>query len=142
MTREPDTPISLYASEGELVGRSVAKAARPELSLIEFAKRCTRVRCGMLAWMLEAAVYSLLIVFPLIGVLARRWPVVVLPLAGWPIFYIGLTKGWWLDGTGDGWQINALFFTLFGTASTAAAVGLARALKPPKMHALRFAKSS
>ncbi|MBA2641837.1 MAG: cupin domain-containing protein [Actinobacteria bacterium] len=30
------TPIALRAGEGELVGKSVVKAARPELSLIEF----------------------------------------------------------------------------------------------------------
>ena len=30
------TPIALRAGEGELVGTSVVKAARPELSLIEF----------------------------------------------------------------------------------------------------------
>lgn len=34
MTR--DAPVSLHAGEGELVGTSRVKAARPELSLIEF----------------------------------------------------------------------------------------------------------
>jgi len=33
---ERSTPIALPAGEGELVGTSVVKAARPELSLIEF----------------------------------------------------------------------------------------------------------
>jgi hypothetical protein len=93
--------------------------------------------------MLEAVVYGLLIAFPLVGVLARRWFVVVLPLVGWPLFYLGLNKGWWLYGTGDGWQSAAWFFTFFGSASTALAVLVARILKPPpKAHRLRFAKSS
>ncbi len=34
--QEQSTPIALPAGEGELVGTSVVKAARPELSLIEF----------------------------------------------------------------------------------------------------------
>ncbi|MBA3433638.1 MAG: cupin domain-containing protein [Actinobacteria bacterium] len=36
---EPDTPITLPVGEGELVGESVVKADRPELSLIDFAIR-------------------------------------------------------------------------------------------------------
>jgi quercetin dioxygenase-like cupin family protein len=36
VTWETDAPIVLHAGEGELVGRSVVKSARPELSLIEF----------------------------------------------------------------------------------------------------------
>ena len=34
--REHDTPIALPACGGELIGASVVKAARPEVSLIEF----------------------------------------------------------------------------------------------------------
>jgi hypothetical protein len=37
----------------------------------------------------EAAVVGLLIAFPLLGILTRRWLAVVLPLIGWPIFYMG-----------------------------------------------------
>lgn len=85
--------------------------------------------------MVEAVVYGLLIVFPLIGVVARRWLVVALPLVGWPIFYVGLNRGWWLYGTGDGWEIAARFFTVFGVVSTAFAVWIAR-------HRLRFVKTS
>ena len=33
---EPDAPIVLHAGEGEHVGTNVIKAARPELSLLEF----------------------------------------------------------------------------------------------------------
>jgi hypothetical protein len=78
----------------------------------------------------EALVVTLLIAFPVVGALARRWLVVALPLVAWPIFYLGLNKGWWLYGTGDGWQYAARFFTLFGVATTALAVGIARSLKP------------
>jgi len=95
--------------------------------------------------MLEVAVLGLLIAFPLLGVLTRRWPVVVLPLVGWPIFYAGLNRGWWLYGTGDGWQSVRTYLTVIGVASTAFAVLVARSLKPPSKRwrfANRFANLS
>lgn len=81
--------------------------------------------------MLEAAVFALLIAFPLVGALARRWVSVIAPLMGWPIFYLGMNKGWWLYGTGDGWQTIATTMTFVGIAATALAVAGARALRPP-----------
>jgi hypothetical protein len=93
--------------------------------------------------MLEAVVFGLFFAFPLIGVFARRWIAIALPLVAWPIFYLGLYKGWWLYGVGDGWQFVAFFFTLLGVASTALAVEFGRSLKrPPKKHLLRFVKPS
>jgi hypothetical protein len=80
---------------------------------------------------MEATVYSLLIAFPLLGVLTRRWLTVVLPAFAWPIFYEGLNSGWWFDGTGDGWQIIRTSLTIVGVVSTALAVLAARRLKPP-----------
>lgn len=89
--------------------------------------------------MLEAAVFGLLVVFPLVAILTRRWLVVVLPLVGWPIFYLGLDRGWWLYGTGDGWQSARTYFTVIGVASTALAVLIGRSLKPPPRRR-RFVK--
>ncbi len=90
----------------------------------------------------ELVLACLFTAFPLIGVLARRWVVVALPLVAWPIFYLGLNKGWWLYGVGDGWQYVAWFFTLLGVASTALAVEFGRTLKPPAKTHLRFVKPS
>ncbi len=95
--------------------------------------------------MLEAAAVGLLIVFPLLGILTRRWLVVVLPLVVWPIFYAGLNRGWWLNGTGDGWQVACASFTVIGVISTAFAVLIARSLKSPAKRgrfANRFVKPS
>lgn len=39
---------------------------------------------------LEATVYALIVAFPLLGALSRRWLTVALPAVGWPIFYEGL----------------------------------------------------
>ena len=72
--------------------------------------------------MTDAAFVALLIVFPLVGIAARRWLALVLPALGWPLFYVGLTQRWWGDGTGDGWQYAALLLTALGVFSTGLAV--------------------
>ena len=91
----------------------------------------------------EAVVYGLLIVFPVIAALWRRWVAVALPAVAWPIFYVGLNRGWWLYGTGDGWEYAARFFTVAGITSTAVTVAMARNLKPPQpTRRFRLAKRS
>jgi hypothetical protein len=65
----------------------------------------------------------LLIVPALLGLLSRRWVVVVVPLLAWPIYYIGLNRRWWgANGTGDGWQWVAVLVTFVGALTTVAAV--------------------
>ena len=73
-------------------------------------------------------VTTLLIAFPLIGIVARSWVAVSLPLIGWPLYYLGLNDGWWGSGTGDGWQFVAVGLTLVGVASTAMAVAAGKLL--------------
>jgi hypothetical protein len=95
--------------------------------------------------MFDAAVYGLAIAFPLIGALTRRWLAVAFPLLGWPLFYVGLNRGWWFYGTGDGWQRIAVVLTLAGVVTTALAVGVAknvRARPPTDGLRARFAKPS
>jgi len=81
--------------------------------------------------MLETTVLALLLAFPVVGVLTRRWLVVLLPLIAWPVFYAGLDRGWWLDGTGDGWQFALISLTLIGATTTAGAILITRALRRP-----------
>lgn len=76
----------------------------------------------------EVVVATLLAGFPLVGLSTRRWSALLLPLAGWPFFYVGLDIGWWLDGTGDGWEQAALIFTAVGLCTTALAVAVGRRL--------------
>jgi hypothetical protein len=73
-------------------------------------------------------VLGLLVVFPALGMLTRRWLVVVLPLVAWPLFYEGVHRGWYLYGTGDGWREARASLTLIGVATTALAVLVARRL--------------
>jgi hypothetical protein len=82
----------------------------------------------------EAGFIVLLLAFPLIGAAVRRWFVVLLPMVGWPLFYVGLAGEWWGYGVGDGWQFVAVLFTAIGTAATALAVLLGRTVKEPSHH--------
>jgi hypothetical protein len=80
---------------------------------------------------------ALLIGFPTLGLLTRRWIAVLLPIFAWPTYYIGLNQEWWgLNGTGDGWQYLAVIFTAFGAVTTAPAVVLGQ------HFASRFARPS
>jgi hypothetical protein len=80
----------------------------------------------------EVAVIGLLIAFPLVGLIARQWLVIVLPLVGWPLFYFGLNKSWWGYGMGDGWQYAAALLTAIGIVTTAVAVALGRGGGPSR----------
>jgi hypothetical protein len=71
---------------------------------------------------------ALLLVFPLVGLLTCSWISVLAPLVGWPCFYVGLHRGWWGDGTGDGWQVLLIALTVVGAATTVAGVAVGRSL--------------
>jgi hypothetical protein len=75
----------------------------------------------------EAAFVVLVIAFPLLGGAMRRWLALLLPVIGWPLFYVGLDRGWLGHGTGDGWQYLAVLMTTIGVVTTALAVALSRA---------------
>jgi hypothetical protein len=83
--------------------------------------------------MAEGVFVALLILFPLIGGVARSWFAVLLPTIAWPLFYLGLNQAWWGDGTGDGWQYAALLVSAVGVLSTGLAVIAARARRRPAL---------
>jgi hypothetical protein len=67
----------------------------------------------------------LLVALPLLGLLLRRWSLLVMPLIAWPIYGIGRNQRWWgCCGTGEFWEIGVLGLALFGVLTTAAAVWL------------------
>jgi hypothetical protein len=74
----------------------------------------------------EVAVVGLMIAFPVLGLLVGRWTALAFPLVGWPLYFLGLTEGWWGYGVGDGWQYGAVMLTAVGVVTTAVAVALAR----------------
>jgi hypothetical protein len=78
---------------------------------------------------LAVVVAILLVGFPAAGFLSGRRAALALPVAGWPLFYVGLNRGWWLDGTGDGWERAAAGLTFVGVSTTAIAVAAGRALR-------------
>ena len=83
---------------------------------------------------MEGVVIALLIGCPLLGLVTRRWFALIFPILGWPLFYAGLVRGWWGDGTGDAWQFVAVVLTVAGVGSTALVISVARAFRPPHSH--------
>jgi hypothetical protein len=79
----------------------------------------------------------LLFALPLLGLVLHRWSAILLPLLAWPTYYIGRNQGWWgCCGTGDGWEVAAIWLTVLGVITTAGAVWLG------KIFATRFARPS
>jgi hypothetical protein len=94
--------------------------------------------------MLDAVGVGLLLLFPLIGAITRRWLAVALPLVAWPLFYAGLSRGWWLHELDTEWEIARTVFTIVGVVSTAVAVLVAGLIRPPTKRLLvnRFDQAS
>lgn len=74
--------------------------------------------------MLEPAVVAgtLLVLVALSGVVVGRWWALLIPLAVWPTYFLGLTQGWWLYGVGDGWEYGAAAIMVFSIALVAIGV--------------------
>lgn len=79
---------------------------------------------------MEAIVLAMLILFPALGTITRSQVALALPLVGWPLFYLGLDRGWWGSGLGDSWEVSAVALLLVGTVTTTLPVALARHLRP------------
>jgi hypothetical protein len=83
----------------------------------------------------ETIFWAMLVVFPLAGILLRRWGVLLAPVIAWPVFAIGFWQDWWGD-KGDGWQYVFASAWLFNIVTTAGAILAAIAVtqnrvKPP-----------
>lgn len=55
--------------------------------------------------------------------LGRLWLLLV-PLVGWPLFFLGLSMDWWGYGVGDGWQFAMGLWTLVGVVCVTVGLGL------------------
>jgi hypothetical protein len=70
---------------------------------------------------------ALFLGFPVVGFAFRRWATVLLPLAGWLLYYIGLDRGWWgCCGPGEGWRALAVTLSIAGAATTVLAAAIGR----------------
>ena len=58
----------------------------------------------------------------------------MVPLAAVPLFYAGLTNGWWGDGVGDGWHYAAVMVTAVGLLGSALGVVVGRFLARNVRH--------
>jgi hypothetical protein len=65
---------------------------------------------------------TLLVAVALAAVVIGRWWALLIPLAVWPIYFLGVTRGWWLHGVGDGWEYGAMAIILFSLGLVALGV--------------------
>lgn len=67
-----------------------------------------------------------------VGFLVGRWSIVILCAAAFPAYFLGLEKGWWGNGTGDGAGILLVMSIFAATTGSAAGVVLRRNAKRTK----------
>jgi hypothetical protein len=72
---------------------------------------------------------AVLVAGPVLGLVLRRWFVLLVPLVAVPLYFVGLNHRWWgINGTGDSWQVVAVIATLVDMAATAASIAVGRAV--------------
>lgn len=82
-------------------------------------------------------VSALLVAVGLSAAVVGRWWTLLIPLAVWPTYFLGLTEGWWLYGVGDGWEYGAAAITVLSVGSVAIAVSLRKLIEQqrrPRSH--------
>ena len=73
---------------------------------------------------MEFVFYPLLVIVGLSGALIGRWWALLIPLAVWPTYFLGVDHEWWGHGLGDGWQFGFLLVVAISLAAVAIGVGL------------------
>ncbi len=60
-----------------------------------------------------------------VGLVLRRWGLVALPVAGWPLAYFGSTQGWCCNGLvgADLWFVAAIALASGGAAAVGVVLG-------------------
>lgn len=66
-----------------------------------------------------------------LGTLVGRWPIVAAVAVVWPLYMIGLERGWWGDGVGDAWEYSLVLGAAVSAAASTLGVFLRRGLTRP-----------
>ena len=74
----------------------------------------------------QAIVLVALAIMAVLGFAVGRWWALVLPVVVVPLVYLGLDRGWWGSGLGDGWEYAAALALVLAIAATAAGTLLGR----------------
>ena len=72
---------------------------------------------------------ALAVALGLLGLAVGRWWLLAAPFLVVPAFYLGLDRGWWLDGLGDGWQYALALVLALCVAATGAGIALGAAAR-------------
>jgi hypothetical protein len=71
----------------------------------------------------------LLLAFFVIGLVARRHVVIVVPLLASSMYFVGVHKRWWGDAPGEGWETAMLFAAWLGALGTMLGVMVGRTFR-------------
>ena len=78
---------------------------------------------------MTTALVLVLLAFGVLGALAARWAVLVVPAFAWTLYFTGRKAGWWGSGLGDGWEAALTLLILSSTVAVAAGVALRKATR-------------
>lgn len=120
-------PASAYTVRGDRPAELASRAWTRGFSVRISGHICAGMVLA-LGWSVDTWLTVVATACAALGLAVGRWPVVLAPLIGWPVFYLGLAAGWWLYGVGDGWQYVALLTTVVGTVGAAVGVAIRRVL--------------
>jgi hypothetical protein len=74
------------------------------------------------------------------GAVVGRWRVAIVVSSGWALFVLGLERGWWGSGVGDGWvwMLGAGIAVVAAAAAVGVAAHRAGAGRASRPSASRF----
>ena len=65
-------------------------------------------------------------IMAVLGLVVGGWWALVIPVVAVPLVYLGLDRGWWGSGLGDGWEYAAALALVLAIAATAAGILIGR----------------
>jgi hypothetical protein len=71
----------------------------------------------------EFTLIALIVASAALGFVTARWWAVAVAVVLILAFYVGLDRGWWGNGTGDGWEYAMVAVAIFAAAGAAVAAG-------------------
>jgi len=135
----PESTVVLFSEEPDLMSRFASALKRGPARLtdletigLRFDEGCLHQRGYCAADRNRVSAFSVFVIglglstaLPALAalLLGRLWLILV-PLLGWPLFFLGEYAGWWGYGLGESWQYSLAYWTALGLAAVALALGL------------------
>ncbi len=117
----PGVTVVIFADDAALADRfatALVKAPRDSAELVSLGLDLDNSTGGGFGWFLMLA--ALFVISLAVG----RWWLLMVPIAGVSLRFVGTYNGWWGNGFGEMWQLGFVMGLLFGMAIVAAGVVL------------------